>query len=75
MKKKWNTLALCLLLLALVTFAVSYFLYHYTLPGGGITLVRQPVPGKPFVTALVANLGVLFLFGSIVSLLVGKIFR
>lgn len=74
MKKKCNMLALWLFCLAVATFMISFFLYHFTLPGGAITLVWQANPGKPFVTELVANLGVLFLFGGIVSLLVGKIF-
>lgn len=74
MKKKFDALALWCLLLALATFAVSYLLYHFTLPGGAITFTWQPAPGKPFVTDMVADLGVLFLFGSIVSRLIGQIF-
>lgn len=74
MKKKCNTLAIWSFCLALAIFILSYFLYHFTLPGGAITFVWQPTPGKPFVTNMVANLGVLFLFSGIMSLLVGKIF-
>ena len=39
-----------------------------------ISPVWRPEPGKPFVTEMVADLGVLFLFGSVVSLLVGNVF-
>ena len=76
MNQKYKTLALWCLLLALVTFVLSYLIYHFTLPGGffTITLQWQPTPGKPFVTQMVADLGVLFLFGSVMSLLIGRIF-
>lgn len=74
MKQKCRKLSLWCFVLALGIFALSYFLYHYTLPGGAITFVWQPQPGKPFVTNMLAMLGVQFLFGSIMSLLVGKIF-
>ena len=74
MKKKCNCLALWCFVLALGIFVLSYLLYHFTLPGGAITLVWQSTPSKPFVTELVANLGVLFLFAGILSLLVGKVF-
>ena len=74
MKKKLNTLGLWCLVLALGIFVVSYFLYHHTLPSGAITLTWQPLPGKPFVTELVAELGVLFLFAGLLSLLIRKIF-
>lgn len=74
MRKKCKLLAVWCFVLAAAIFILSYFLYHFTLPGGAITFVRQSTPGKPFITELVANLGVLFLFGGIGSLLVGKIF-
>lgn len=76
MNQKCKTLARWCFCLALVTFVLSYLIYHFTLPGGffTITLQWQSTPGKPFVTNMVADLGVLFLFGSIMSLLVGKIF-
>ena len=74
MKKKCNILAICTFVLAVAAFAVSYILYHYMLPGGALTPVWQSQPGKPFITAMVAALGVLFLFSSIMSLLIGWIF-
>ena len=74
MKRKCGTLALWCLILAAAVFSINYFLYHYMLPGGAITLTWQPTPGKPFVTNMVAMLGVLLLFASIMSLLVGTIF-
>ena len=74
MKKKLLTLSVCCLVLAVVTFVISYVLYHYMLPGGVFTTVWQPTPGKPFVTGMVADLGVLFLFSGILSLLIRGIF-
>lgn len=74
MKKKCNILAACCFVLALAIFAFSYILYHHTLPGGGFTAVWQSTPGKPMVTLLFAIWGVTFLFASVMSLLIGKIF-
>ena len=74
MRKKCNILALWSFILALTIFAISYILYHHTLPGGAFTLLWQSHPGKPMVTLLFAIWGVLFLFGGVMSLLVGKIF-
>ena len=51
-----------------VVFVINYFFFHFV-TDDGITLVWQPEAGKPFVADLIGNLGVLFIFGSIVSLL------
>lgn len=74
MRKKFNILSLCSFLLALGIFTFSYFLYHYMLPDGSFTNVFQPQPGKPYVTLLFAIWGVTFLFASVMSLLIGRIF-
>ena len=74
MKRKWYKLSAWSFCLALGIFAFSYVLYHHTLPGGAFTAVWQPETGKPLVTLLVALWGVMFLFGSVMSLLVGHIF-
>ena len=74
MKKKCRKLSAWSFGLALGILVLSYILYHYMLPGGSFTTVWQPEPGKPWVTLLVAVLGVLFLFGSIMSLMIGSIF-
>lgn len=73
MKKKLSALSAWCFLLALALFALSFVMFHY-LTASGFTTVFQQEPGKPFVTELVAELGVLFLFGSILSLLVRRIF-
>ena len=74
MRKKCNTLSLCSFVLALGIFVFSYILYHYMLPDGEFTSVFQTTPGKPVVTLLFGIWGVQFLFASVMSLLVGRIF-
>ena len=54
--------------IAVFIFVVNYFFYHFV-TDDGITTVWQPEAGKPFVADLIGNLGVLFIFGSILSLL------
>ena len=73
MKKKLTQLSLCCLALALILFALSYGMFHY-LTDSGFTAVWHPEAGKPFVTEMVADLAVLFLFGSGMSFLVSRIF-
>ena len=73
MRKKCNILAAWAFVLALADFALSYVCFHY-LTDSGFTTIWQPEAGKPFVTDLLGNLGVLLLFAAIMSLLVGKIF-
>lgn len=73
MKKKWIRLGLICITLALVLFALSFGLFHY-LTDSGFTTVFQSEAGKPFVTEMVADLGVLFLFGGCMSLLASRIF-
>ena len=45
---------------------ISYFFYHFV-TDTGISLTWNEEPGKPFVTNMIANLGVMFLFGSVTS--------
>ena len=74
MRKKCNTLAIWSFILALCIFIFSYVLYHHTLPGGVFTAEFQSQPGKPFVTLLFGIWGVTFLFASVMSWLIGRIF-
>lgn len=73
MRKKLNKLSGWSFVLAVVTFAINYVCFHF-LTDAGFTTVWQPEAGKPFVTDLVGQLGVLFLFAGIMCLLIGKIF-
>jgi hypothetical protein len=54
-------------------FAINYFIFHFV-TDEGISTVWQPEAGKPFVTDLVGSFGVLFLFASVMSLLIALIF-
>jgi len=73
MKKKLTTLAVWCFVLSAVLLAASYFMFHY-LTDAGFTTVWHPEAGKPFVTEMVADLGVLFLFSGIMSLITARIF-
>ena len=68
-----------LLKLSMISFAIAafvetfnYFFYHY-FTAEGFTAVFHKEPQKPFVADLIGQLGVLFLFFSIVTLLVAFI--
>ena len=72
MRERLLKLSLWQGIIAVVVFIINYFFYHFV-TDEGITLVWQPEAGKPFVADLIGNLGVLFIFGSIVTLLVAFI--
>ncbi len=68
MRNKLLKLSLWQAIIGAAVFVINYFFYHFV-TDEGITLVWQPEAGKPFVADLIGQLGVLFIFGSIVSLL------
>ena len=72
MRKRLFKLSLWQGIIAVAVFIINYFFYHFV-TDEGITLVWQPEAGKPFVADLIGNLGVLFIFGSIITLLVAFI--
>ena len=74
MRKKFNQLALWSFIIALAIFIFSYFLYHYGLPEGGFSSIFNEEPAKPFVTLLFGIWGTNFLFASVISLVIGRIF-
>ena len=74
MKEKLKRLSLWSIVVAVVIFVSSYFIYHYIAPDGSFTTVFQEEPGKPFVTQLWASLGVLFLFAGIFIRMIAGIF-
>ncbi len=73
MKQKFINLSICSFIIAVLIFVLSYFVYHYLTPEG-FSLIWHAEAGKPFVTELFANLGVLFFFSGIINLLIAKIF-
>lgn len=73
MRKKLNRLSICSFVIAIVIFVLSFAMYHYLTPNG-FTTVWHAEPEKPFITLLFAIWGVMFLFSSVISLLIGWIF-
>ena len=73
MKHKFHKLSRLSFGLALLLFTLDFFMYHYV-TDSGISPVFREEAGKPFVTLLLGILAVLFLFSSIMSLLISHIF-
>lgn len=73
MKQKFKKLSAWCFALAVVLFILSFALFHF-LTDSGFTTVFQQEAGKPFVTEMVADLGVLFLFSGILCRMIAKIF-
>lgn len=75
MRKKWNLLGACSFMISLLIFVFTFCLYHYLGPEGKIVFgAFRDEPVKPFVTFLFGIWGVTFLFASVMSFLIGKIF-
>lgn len=72
-RKNFLKLALWMFIIFAFLMVVSYFFFHFV-TDTGISLTWQPEAGKPFVTNMIAGFGVLFLFGSVTSLLIAWIF-
>lgn len=73
MKNKLKKLSSWCFALAVVLFALSFLLFHF-LTDSGFTTVFQQEAGKPFVTEMVADLSILFLFSGILCRMIAKIF-
>lgn len=74
MHKKFLKLSLICFIISVVVLIISYFFFHYV-TDEGITLIKQEEAGKPFVTNLIGNFGILFLFSSVMSLLISIVFK
>lgn len=72
-RQKFLKLSLYSLICGLVILVINYFFFHFV-TDEGISLTWQPEPGKPFVTDLIGMLAVLFIFTSILSLMIANIF-
>ena len=72
-RKKFLKLSLITCIIGVFVLAVAYFFFHFV-TDEGITLTWHPEAGKPFVTELIGNFGVLFFFVSVISLLIAFIF-
>jgi hypothetical protein len=73
MRKKFLKLSLFTFIIALFVLAVAYFFFHFV-TDAGITLTWHEEAGKPFVADLIGTFGVLFIFASVISLLIAFIF-
>jgi len=73
MKQKFRKLSNRCFVLAAVLFVMSFVLFHFLTDTGFVT-TWQPEAGKPFVTEMVADLGVLFLFSGILCRMIAGIF-
>ena len=73
MKSKLLKLSLVSLIIGLVLFGISYYFFHFV-TDDGFTLTFHEEAGNPFVTQMIADLGVLFIFTSAISFISSKIF-
>jgi len=73
MKKKFLKLSLITLIVGVVFLVLAFFTFHFV-TDEGITLVWHPEAGKPYVTELIGDFGLLNLVVSFVSLLISFIF-
>ena len=69
-RKKLFKLSLITFLTAAFVLVFNYFFYHY-FTSSGFTSEFHKLPEKPFVSDLIGQLGVLFLFASAMSLIIG----
>ena len=72
-KRKLQKLSLVCLIIGLVVMAIAYFFFHFV-TDDGITLIWHPEAGKPFVTDMIGQLGVLFIFASAMSAISALVF-
>ena len=68
MRNKLLRLALCLVLIGLVAFILTYFCFHFV-TDEGITLTWHPEAGKPFVTLFLGVFATLMVSASALSAL------
>jgi len=73
MRKKLLKFSLISFLISALVFAVNYFFYHFV-TDEGITFTFHEEAGKPFVSDLIGQLGVLFLFSAAVNLIAAFVF-
>ena len=72
-KQKLFKLSLITLAIGVGLLAIAYFFFHFV-TDSGITLTWHPEAGKPFVTDMIGQLAVLFLFASSMSALSALVF-
>lgn len=71
--KKLLKLSLVTLIIAVSLFIIDFYFFHFV-TDDGFTLTYHEEAGKPFISNLIGNLGILFLFTSIISFIIRQIF-
>ena len=71
-RKNLLKVSLYSLIISVVIFVINYFFFHFV-TDDGITKTWHPEAGKPFVADLIGQLGVLMLFFSVATLMIGLI--
>ena len=72
-RQKLFKLSLITLAIGVGLLAIAYFFFHFV-TDSGITFTWHPEAGKPFVTDMIGQLAVLFLFASSMSALSAVVF-
>ena len=72
-KQKLFKLSVITLIIGVIILAINYFFFHFV-TDTGISLTWHPEAGKPFVTDMIGQLAVLFLFTSAISAISAVIF-
>ena len=72
MRKKLFKLSIISFAISAFVLSFNYFFYHY-FTAEGFTTVFHKEPQKPFVSDLIGQFGVLFLFASVMSLIIALV--
>lgn len=72
-KQKLYKLSVITLIIGVIILAINYFFFHFV-TDTGISLTWHPEAGKPFVTDMIGQLAVLFLFTSAISAISAVVF-
>ena len=72
-KKSLRKFSLICAIIGVVVLIIAYFFFHFV-TDSGITLTWHPEAGKPFVTDLIGNFGILFIWSSVISFIASIVF-
>ena len=72
-KQKLFKLSIITLIIGVIILAINYYFFHFV-TDSGISLTWHPEAGKPFVTDMIGQLAVLFLFTSAISAISALVF-
>ncbi len=72
-KKSLRKFSLICAIIGVLVLIIAYFFFHFV-TDNGITLTWHPEAGKPFVTDLIGNFGILFIWSSVISFIASIIF-